>query len=316
MFKKRVPDDFYIKFINSDKISYDCKDKKSDKNKCLLYYSYLKRNNLEIPFEVKKFYKRNLISNILLLDYKNHLEDLLNKNDIKFFFYKGIYLLENIYDDIGIRYLGDIDILIDKNDLHKLKEIFPNFSKTIDELIKDKYFHERYIPATYKNQKINIDIHKNIVSLNKYPVNPEIFFKENRNELQLLILLLEINSEFFNDDKRIIDVLFFSKKIKIDWDYFYSIVYEFKLEKVVYTTFAYINKYFEKNFPLKENFYCDFIYKNIFTFKNKRKNQFFLFFYNFNNLGEFLKFLKSRIRYSLEKKELKEEIKKFWIEYE
>ena len=95
------------------------------------------------------------------------LNSLLLKNDITPIFLKGTgNLLENLYDDIAERMLGDIDILIKKEDCNNAFEILQKnqYSKIISVLFED----HRHLPRIVNPDRIAaIEIHKEMLTEGK-----------------------------------------------------------------------------------------------------------------------------------------------------
>jgi len=317
--KKNVFNENFIKLMknNLNKSSIDNNlDVFTELNLSPYLYQYSKKNNLFISDKLENIYKKNVISNIIILDYKIFLEEELKKLNIKHLFYKGTYLIENIYNSIGDRYLGDIDLLVDNNDLDKLKKVFKNDINKIDELISQKDTHESYLLIKHKNQTINIDIHKSFFPQNKYPINIDIFFQKDRVEHHIITLIIEISSEFFIDDKRFLDLILIIEKKNIDWQYLYSTLKKFRLKRASYVIFKLINENFNKNYPIITiNNFEKLFMRKIISFNNKRWNQFFLFFYIFDNLDDYGSFFKKRLMKSYNEKSIYKELKKFWIKY-
>lgn len=78
----------------------------------------------ELSDHLSKVYILNLGRNYLILDQINHLVKLLNKNGIEPIFLKGsANLIDGIYKDLGERFIGDIDLLVDPDDFFKVAQI-------------------------------------------------------------------------------------------------------------------------------------------------------------------------------------------------
>ncbi|NOR28460.1 MAG: hypothetical protein GQ540_08030 [Lutibacter sp.] len=82
-------------------------------------YLNLKRANVLhlLPKDLITYFKEmtalNKERNIAILNQVNHLVELLNKHQIEHVFLKGTaHLLENLYEDISERMIGDIDLLV------------------------------------------------------------------------------------------------------------------------------------------------------------------------------------------------------------
>lgn len=91
-----------------------------------LLYRNLKDNNEDniIPGEVirelRTAYFNTTANNIFLLRELNKILNVFVEEKISVMALKGAALLEAIYGDIGLRPMGDIDLLIKKNELHRI----------------------------------------------------------------------------------------------------------------------------------------------------------------------------------------------------
>lgn len=106
-------------------------------------YKYLLDNVFleNIPKQVRKIlyisYKYNQEKNKLYLKEFQNLQELLSKNKILIFPYKGIFLITEVYKDYGIRYMEDIDILTFETDYRVLKALLETYHYKLT-LINDK----------------------------------------------------------------------------------------------------------------------------------------------------------------------------------
>ncbi len=94
-----------------------------------LYYKlkerdYIKLLNDELVSYLEEIYSQNLKRNLELVKEVNEISKLFKSNNIDHVFLKGAALISSLYKkSIGIRMVGDIDILIAKDQLFKAKEI-------------------------------------------------------------------------------------------------------------------------------------------------------------------------------------------------
>jgi hypothetical protein len=88
-----------------------------------LVYAGLKRSHttallpMDVLEDLQQPYLVNLARNVIFLEAAGHHLESLKKAGLHVAGLKGIFLLENIYEDIGERYLGDIDFLMPKPEL-------------------------------------------------------------------------------------------------------------------------------------------------------------------------------------------------------
>ncbi|MFZ1042384.1 MAG: nucleotidyltransferase family protein [Anaerolineales bacterium] len=74
----------------------------------------------ELMEGLRKEYWKNELKNIRLYQELNKLLRLLQEKDIAVIALKGSYLAEAVYDDLGLRTMEDVDLLVKKDDLSRL----------------------------------------------------------------------------------------------------------------------------------------------------------------------------------------------------
>ena len=88
-----------------------------------LVYAGLKRSHttallpMDVLEDLQQPYLVNLARNVIFLEAAGHHLECLKKAGLHVAGLKGVFLLENIYEDIGERHLGDIDFLMPKPEL-------------------------------------------------------------------------------------------------------------------------------------------------------------------------------------------------------
>lgn len=134
------------------------------------------------------------------------LNSLFLKNNITPIFLKGTgNLLENLYDDIAERMLGDIDILIKKEDCNIAFEILQKnqYSKIISVLFED----HRHLPRIVNPERIAaIEIHKEMLTEGKNK-----FF--NYDTVKKTLKLSTSNNCYFLSDENKLKFTVYSKLI-------------------------------------------------------------------------------------------------------
>ena len=92
----------------------------------VLLYHNLKPLGLALPNEVaeelKQNYRQNALRNFRLYQRLGELLRLLQAKSIAVLVLKGAYLAEAVYDNIGLRTMGDVDLLVKKEDLLRVEE--------------------------------------------------------------------------------------------------------------------------------------------------------------------------------------------------
>ncbi len=100
---------------------------------------------------LSKHYLNYIAHDLQMLDSIDTLQQILNKNKIKHIFLKGS-LLKSIYPKSYYRGMGDIDILIEANELEKVHTIFKSLNI---ELLHQSSAHDVFL----MHKSINIEIH-------------------------------------------------------------------------------------------------------------------------------------------------------------
>jgi len=128
-----------------------------------LLYARLKNFDIndDIKGRIKGTYKLIWYGNQFVLNSTKNLIYLLNKENIPVILLKGVALINNVYKDSGVRFVGDADILIDPK----------NIKRVIEVMTKNNW---RYSDSSsfYANRFLNIFSNK---------VDKEIHFIDNRD---------------------------------------------------------------------------------------------------------------------------------------
>lgn len=200
-------------------------------------YCNLKRSNFlkYLPADLIDYMKYitnlNRDRNKQIIRQAKHLNILLLKNGIKPIFLKGTgNLLEGLYEDIGERMVGDIDLLFLEKDFFKAIDILKKdkYVKPVNEL---EYFQGfRHYSRLVKPENLAaVEIHKEVI-IEKYRVefNKKIISRDTQqindfsvlsfeNQLSLSIITSQINDYGFDFKsfslRNAYDVFLFSKKV-------------------------------------------------------------------------------------------------------
>lgn len=138
----------------------------------LLYWNLSKiSDDKAIPHEVvkslKKMYYSNLARNILLYDELSKILTAFKKAGIDTIVLKGAFLAEEIYKNIGLRQMSDIDLLIKKENLQKAKIEFTKlmyFTHAYPTSTHEKFptVWSNELPFVHQYHQILIEIHWDI----------------------------------------------------------------------------------------------------------------------------------------------------------
>lgn len=246
----------------------------------LLYWNLSEiRNGKAVPCEVQKklqkMYYSNLAQNILLYDELNKILKAFKKAGIDTIVLKGVFLAEEIYQNLGLRPMSDIDLLIKEEDLAKVKY-------ELTELMYFGTYHTKHYEQfqtalsnehlfVHRKKEIYIDLHWNILPPespykiditklwgNAKPINianVETLMLAPEDLLQHLCLHLDnhINysspaAQHFKDYCDIAEVTIHYRDI-INWSYFLQSSKCYGIENPIFQVLAIVDKYFGAFIP-------------------------------------------------------------------
>lgn len=238
----------------------------------------LSNRNL-IPTEVfrklKLTYYTTLSRNHLMYEYFTKVAEVFYLNNVKIIAFKGIYLAEWLYKDIGLRQFSDIDLLINYEDSEKSLNLLDALGYKPYDLDESDFPGPEFKDDHYKPRVLNdvaIELHvrfDNILPTNEL-INNSI--QANVNNLKfntlcfddtLIQLCVHLDKHFskgrvqftcFTDITNLLDIF----QDSIDWTKFESICRLYNCEILVFKYIILINKYFNASIP-------DFIYNKYST---------------------------------------------------
>ncbi|PNQ73296.1 hypothetical protein C1T31_07185 [Hanstruepera neustonica] len=191
-----------------------------------------------IPNDLKQYLEEitaiNRNRNLDLLEDIKSVSSLLSKAHINHVFLKGSALLVSDYfEDLGERMIGDIDILVDANQITLAKiNLIEHGYKKIPLRLSDKYQKKRHIPRLVNNEKLAaLEIHSQLLRVghthklealkvlqNKRNMNG-VFVPSSKDLMAHNILDFQINDRgnYYNSIhlKHIFDGLVIAKKDKL-----------------------------------------------------------------------------------------------------
>ena len=156
-----------------------------------LYYKlkqrdFLKLLNNELVSYMREIYSQNLKRNIELVKEVNEISNLFKSNNIEHVFLKGAGLISSIYkDSVGIRMVGDIDILINNNQIQKAKSLMQDYGyKFANSLYPSFQESKIHLERMIKEKKIfGVDLHFTISNKIKVDCSKIINSKKNLNNI-------------------------------------------------------------------------------------------------------------------------------------
>lgn len=234
-----------------------------------LYYNLRKTGlNTIIPKDtldlMERYYLTNLRNNLLIEKEIYSLLELANHNSISLIPLKGFSLIQTIYhNNPGVRMMVDVDILVKKDEFHKIREILYQigYHKAVEATAHNSYSkpqHEILYSKVLSPKLIShIELHHAISPARPYKINlPHLWERtQGRNLNSQKILLLSPEDTFITlvlhlrrhlrrlTLKFIIDIaeLLNKNEANLDWQYIENSV---KNNRII--TAAYLSLYLGK----------------------------------------------------------------------
>jgi len=213
-------------------------------------------------------YLENAARNTLFYHELANLLESLKKVNIPVIVLKGAYLAEKIYEDIALRPMLDIDLLLKKNDLARGKEILINLGysqvKQIDSEFEITVHHHisRFIKGSRR-----IELHWHI-SPPMYPFSVDInqvwerALEQKVSDHKVLVLspenlLLHLCMHTSNDDafesglRFLYDIKMVLEKFKdvLQWNIFIQRAFAWKAERCAYLALSMVQNLFAVELP-------------------------------------------------------------------
>lgn len=233
----------------------------------LIYIQLQKLSPQSTPEKIRKLYFLNVKRNILLNEESTKMQKILSENNISFIPLKGKNLIENVYKNIGSRYMVDIDILIKKKDLRKALMLMEKLGYKTHPKNPSEY--HLLCSKNTLNQNYFIEIHWEIMSPRPYKVFlPDIWKKNDLTiEDNILISCLHIRRHIRNPElKDFCDILnmLTSKEAQIDYSLIKKISAENRAKSCVNFAIWAANLLFDCDFAMP--FKINFLQKKIFQY--------------------------------------------------
>jgi len=240
-----------------------------------LLLGFLVRNDL-IDFvpsnqikELREKNRQNAIQNIYLLQEAEIILKQFRVSDIEVIGLKGVYLLDNIYEDISMRSMSDLDLMLKKKDIPEAIEIIKKLgykpSTYFD--IRDKNIDIKHVPPMIKNNNLYLEIHWTLLEENE-PFTIDIdglwaravpakiagvdAFALSLEDLILhLCLHLTYQHHLQNGLRGLYDIALVleQRQSEIDWNVFVDRAKEWHAERVVALTFHLLEDLLEVEIP-------------------------------------------------------------------
>lgn len=214
----------------------------------------------EFQKKIRHQYQKQWIHNHILLEEISLISHGLLELQINATMLKGIHLLFDLYPDIGSRFMSDIDLLIDSNDMSKWSNLLTSLNYRP---ILQKTFYANNFKAEWTKKvgeiEVNIELHTRLFfhlksedwrieksSFNNiYQLKKEDLFLHLCGHLALQHTFIKLYWLF--------DIYFLLKKYQqtLDWNYILNKSHKAHLFKSVQMTLWVLSKYF--NLKIDEN---------------------------------------------------------------
>jgi hypothetical protein len=127
--------------------------------------------------ELKKKYLHTAYTNTLILHSLGKVLQAFNLVDIPVIPLKGIYLAENIYQNIALRIMGDVDLLVQKKDLDQIQQKLTTLGYTSRPYwLEAEHDLSHSLPPFSKPNAVDLDVHWDFE-------NPDSPFKVDNEDL-------------------------------------------------------------------------------------------------------------------------------------
>jgi hypothetical protein len=225
---------------------------------------------------LKDFYYAVLAQNISLSQSVEHIVTSLQKENIEPLVFKGLMLAGSIYKDIGLRPMGDADILLRKEDLAKADRILrlngfhPEFELNDFENLSPGQYRNSLVYRSTESGHVAVHVHWHIVNFTPFheKVLQNIDMDKVWNESvplhagqmkmktfslhhQIIYLSMHALNHSFHPLIRLCDIheLLQSEKDTINWDRLINEAHAFQLSKSVYYVFHLLTRMFCTDIP-------------------------------------------------------------------
>ncbi len=151
----------------------------------LLFKSYTGKQNYELSESIisklKNEYLKALLFNTNLINSAKHIYSLFQANDIPVVFLKGILLAPFLYDEISLRPMSDVDLLVPKELAKKAFDlIISEGAELADPEEKDHPANHHLPMVIYKGAPL--EIHRFLIAeLSSFFIPPEDIFRNSIN---------------------------------------------------------------------------------------------------------------------------------------
>jgi len=269
-----------IEGVVNDGIKWDIFIRNAIQNRLVgfVYSTFRKLTNRErIPNHIletlQNYYYKTLSRNTVLYDSFKTVIAAWHEQGIVTIALKGIYLAECVYDDIGIRQLSDMDLLVSSDDAGQCEKILIEGGFIPDKSAKSKFIKKekdsKHLPMLVKNG-VGVEIHKTLIIADPDFNIPLSDFWEHTQRVDiaetsvlvfqpnylLLHICMHLDEHFVDARIHFIayaDIVWIIHKYndRIDWDEFDAMCKRYNCEQNVYRHLFLCHTYLGVSIPEK-----------------------------------------------------------------
>jgi len=232
------------------------------------FYLAIKEFQQHFPQEIfqglSAHYLHALADNLKMAkDYKV-IDSACKEQDIDLLPLKGVALLKDVYTDIFIRRMRDIDVIVKEQDIRKAENVLCGLGyKKILFGLKESYWLQKQCHLTFTRRRKNIDLHWGIDFKRKgKEILPELWdrtreIRDNGGTMKLLspedtFFSLSLHTRRFGKSlrlKNVLDAALLLNKYKneFDWDYVSEMADKYELNTVVFFMLAQLRYLLDKD---------------------------------------------------------------------
>lgn len=219
----------------------------------------------QVIAQLRTAYHGNVARNMFLYSELERILQVFNEKGIEAMVLKGMALAKTVYSDIGLRAIGDIDLLVRQECLPRVKEIMSDLAYVAEsgtrteEWYKENHFH--LPPFTHKSKSIIVEIHWNVAG-DSLGINVNGWWKRARKirlgeapvlipspeDMVLHLCISLYHSNYNKAALRGLSDIFYTIRYfagEIDWELFRGVVGQGEIAKPVYSILFLVRKYFD-----------------------------------------------------------------------
>ncbi|MBU4376510.1 MAG: nucleotidyltransferase family protein [Candidatus Omnitrophica bacterium] len=247
-------DPSFLDSYNPSKLNWDVIFEKALRHRIAPFFSFVIRQTareFSVPGSAKelfhKIYKQSMERNLFIYKTAEKITDGFKEYKIPLMFIRGPILGKDLYPDIALRPMADLDLLIKKDDIPKAHDAL------------NRLGYQNFI-SSYEPQRIYIN--ENIELLLEIELNWDLepgFGKDKdllalEPEFLLIHLLVHLNKHIRRGETKLIwfcDIYLFIKRYghTMDWEGFSGMIKNMRLEKHTYEILYLLKEWFGISYP-------------------------------------------------------------------